>query len=351
MHPTQPLRTTTCTTIRTTIRTISRTLVATPARRFVVLAALALGASSGAQAQSNVTLYGLIDLSAGSFQSPGGVAKKAIDSGNMSTSYWGLKGTEDLGDGLQANFVLESFMRNDTGASGRFDGDTYWARTSSVGLSNRFGAINLGRNTTSLFVQTLLFNAFGDSFGFSPSIRHYFISGTTTGDTGWNDSIKYNSPSVAGFSFTAHAALGEGNGGRNTGLSALYFGGPLALGASWQAVKKGATVADTTTWQLAGSYDFKGVKLYAQYGEVTNDSSLNHYAISGIGGELNIGAGKLMAQYSQVSPDVGANRKAASLGYDHFLSKRTDLYAVYMQDRLSGLANGNNYAAGIRHRF
>ena len=70
-----------------------------------------------------------------------------------------------------------------------------------------------------------------------------------------------------------------------------------------------------------------------------------------MGGELNIGAGKLMAQYSQVSPDVGANRKTASLGYDYFLSKRTDLYAVYMQDRLSGLANGNNYAAGIRHRF
>lgn len=145
--------------------------------------------------------------------------------------------------------------------------------------------------------------------------------------------------------------LGEGKGGRNTGLSALYFGGPLVLGASWRAVKKGAPVADTTTWQLAGSYDFKGVKLYAQCGEATNDSSLNHYAISGIGGELNIGAGKLMAQNSQVSPDVGANRKAASLGYDYFLSKRTDLYAVYMQDRLSGLANGNNYAAGIRHRF
>ena len=191
----------------------------------MVLAALALGASSGAQAQSNVTLYGAIDLSVDSFQSPGGAAKKAVDSGNMSTSCWGLKGAEDLGDGLQANFVLASFMRNDTGASGRFVGDSCWARPSSVGLSNRFGAINLGRNTTSLFVQTLLFNAFGDSFGFSPPIRHHVTSDTATGGTGWNDSIKYSSPSMAGFSFTAHGALGEGNGGRNTGLSARYFGG------------------------------------------------------------------------------------------------------------------------------
>jgi predicted porin len=333
------------------LRTIARTLCATPTARLAVLAALVLGTTSSAQAQSTVTLYGLIDLSVGSFQSPGGTAKKGVDSGNMSTSYWGLKGSEDLGDGLRANFIMEGFMRNDTGATGRFDGDPFWARTSSVGLSNRFGAITLGRNTTSLFVQTLLFNAFGDSFGFSPSIRHYFTSGTTTGDTGWSDSVKYSSPSMAGFSFTVHGALGEANGGRNEGLSALYFGGPLALGASWQKVEKGATVADTTSWQLSGSYDFKPVKLYAQFGQVDNDSTGNSYAITGVGGEVVIGAGKLLAQYSQVSPDIGANRKTASLGYDHFLSKRTDLYAVYMQDRLGGQSNGNSYAAGMRHRF
>lgn len=333
------------------LRTLASTLGNLTPCRLTVLASLALGATAGAQAQSNVTLYGLIDISAGSFQSPGGASKKGVDSGNMSTSYWGLKGSEDLGDGLRANFVMEAFMRSDTGQTGRFDGDMYWARTSSVGLSNRFGAVNLGRNTTSLFVQTLLFNAFGDSFGFSPSIRHYFTSGTTTGDTGWSDSIKYSSPSMGGFSFTAQGALGEANGGRNTGLSALYFGGPLALGASWQEVEKGATVQDTTTWQLSGSYDFKVVKFYAQYGEVDNDSTLNSYAISGIGGEMTFGVGKLLAQYSQVSPDTGANRKTASLGYDHFLSKRTDLYAVYMQDRQGGQSNGNSYAAGVRHRF
>jgi predicted porin len=333
------------------LRATAPSVRAFSACRLTVLAALAMGAATSAQAQSNLTLYGLIDLSAGSFQAPGGASKKGIDSGNMSTSYWGLKGSEDLGDGLRANFVMEAFMRNDTGQTGRFDGDPYWARTSSVGLSNRFGAINLGRNTTALFVQTLLFNAFGDSFGFSPSIRHYFTSGTVSGDTGWADSVKYSSPSLGGFSFTAHGALGEANGGRNEGLSALYFGGPLALGASWQQAEKGATVADTTTWQLSGSYDFKGVKFYAQYGEVDNDNTLNNYAISGLGGEVTVGVGKLLAQYSQVSPDFGADRKTASLGYDHFLSKRTDLYAVYMQDRMGGLSNGNSYAAGVRHRF
>ena len=40
-----------------------------------------------------------------------------------------------------------------------------------------------------------------------------------------------------------------------------------------------------------------------------------------------------------------------SVGYDHLLSKRTDLYGVYMSDQLSGLGTGNNYGAGVRHRF
>jgi len=84
---------------------------------------------------------------------------------------------------------------------------------------------------------------------------------------------------------------------------------------------------------------------------VDNDNRFNRYAISGLGGEMTPGVGKLLAPYSQVSPDVGASRKTVSLGYHHFLSKRTDLYAVYMQDREGSLSNGTPYAAGVRHRF
>ncbi len=69
-------------------------------------------------------------------------------------------------------------MRNDTGAAGRSDGDAYWARTSSVGLSDRFDAIKRGRNTSSLLMPALLFSALVDSFGFAPAIRHHFTSGT-----------------------------------------------------------------------------------------------------------------------------------------------------------------------------
>jgi len=65
-----------------------------------------------------------------------------------------------------------------------------------------------------------------------------------------------------------------------------------------------------------------------------------------------MGLGKVMVQWNKLSPDVGADQKAFSLGYDHQMSKRTDLYAVYMNEKKSGVSGtGNNYAVGIRHKF
>lgn len=324
----------------------------TATARAVLLAGACLAPALPAAAQSSLSLYGLVDVSVGRFQNPGADALGGVVSGNMTTSYYGMKGSEDLGGGLTASFALEGFMRSDTGASGRFNGDTYWARSSWVGLSSpKLGALNFGRNTTSLFVNTLLFNAFGDSFGFSPSIRHTFTSGTVTGDTGWSDSIRYSSPRFGGFSATAHGALGEANGGRNLGFSALYFGGPLALGAAWQSVAKGDTVDNTKAWQLGGSYVLGDVKLFAQVGSVDNEATDNGWDITGLGTSVKFGAGSLLAQWGRLNPEAGATRTTFSLGYDHFLSKRTDLYAVYMNDRLEGLSTGNTYAVGIRHRF
>ena len=322
----------------------------TTIRPFAVAALLGIGALA-AQAQGNTSLYGLIDLSVGRSQSPGGTASNGVDSGKMTTSFLGIKGGEDLGGGLSAAFAIESFMRNDTGDAGRFGGDPFWARSAWVGLSGGFGSVNLGRNTTSLFVHTLIFNAFGDSFGFSPSIRHYFTSGTTTGDTGWSDSIKYSSPKFGGASFTAHVAAGEGNGGRNHGLSGLYFGGPVALSLAWQQVEKGATVDDTTTWQIGGSYDFQVAKVFAQYGQVKNDTTGNDHKITGLGVSATAGPGKALLQWGQINPNTGAKRTTISAGYDYFLSKRTDVYGVFMSDKLSGQSTGNSYGVGVRHRF
>jgi len=207
----------------------------------LAVATLALGFSAVTSAQSNVTIYGLLDMSVGQFQNSGASKVWKAESGNMSTSYLGFKGTEDLGGGLKAKFAFEHFLRVDAGSAGRFNGDAFWARSAYVGLQGEFGSTVIGRNTTPLFVSTLIFNAFGDSFGFAPSIRQYFL-GAIVGDTAWNNSIAYSSPNFGGASVNLLANLGEGAAGatgKNLGANGLFFSGPFAATLAWQQVKNG----------------------------------------------------------------------------------------------------------------
>ncbi len=314
-----------------------------------LLATLALGA----QAQSSVNVYGLMDLSVGSTKAPGGTATTAVDSGKLTTSYYGFGGREDLGGGLAATFRIEGFLRAASGDAGRFTGDPQFSRTASVGLSSaRLGSVTLGRNTTALFVSTLGFNAFGDSFGYSPSIRHYFTSGTATGDSGWSDSIAYNSPTWGGFKTGAMVTSKTGN-GSNWSVNMGYGAGPLAVSLVHQQVKKdgAAAVAATDTTQLGASYDFGVAKAFLQLGQVDNTTTGNDYTISGVGARMPLGAGAVIAQYGQIAPQTGADRKTLSVGYLHSLSRRTELYGVAMHDKLDGLSSGGGYSFGIRHRF
>ncbi len=326
---------------------------ALPPLATAALLALLATLSLGAQAQSSVNVYGLMDLSVGSTKAPGGPATTAVDSGKMTTSYYGFGGREDLGGGLAATFRIEGFLRATSGDAGRFNGDPQFSRTASVGLSSaRLGSLTLGRNTTALFVSTLGFNAFGDSFGYSPSIRHYFTSGTTTGDSGWSDSIAYNSPVWGGFKAGAMVTSKTGNGG-NWSVNLGYGAGPLAVSLVHQQVKKDGTaaVADTDTTQLGASYDFGVAKAFLQLGQVDNDTTGNDYTISGVGARVPLGAGAVIAQYGQIAPQTGADRHTLSVGYLHNLSKRTELYAVAMHDKIDGLSSGGGYSLGIRHRF
>ena len=329
-------------------------------------AALLAVTALGAQAQSSVTLFGLVDMSIGSNKAPGGLRQTGVDSGKMTTSYFGLRGSEDLGGGLSAVFRLEGFLQADTGASGRFSGDTLFSRTASVGLSSKtLGTLTLGRNTTPLFISTVSFNPFGDSYGYSPSTRHYFTSGTVTGDSAWNNSALYTSPEFGGFKFgvigAAAAAKSTGAGssnGSNWGANVGYAGGPLSAALVYQSVKKDETRPvpasvqnDTRTWQLNGAYDFTVAKAFAQYGEVKNTTTDNRYRISELGARVPVGAGAMLAAWGRVAPKTGPDRNTVSLGYDYNLSKRTDVYAVAMRDKVDTLSAGSSYSVGVRHRF
>ena len=326
------------------------------------VATMALGFSVAASAQSNATLYGLMDMSVGQFQTSGAKKVWQAESGNMSTSYLGFKGTEDLGGGLKAKFAFEHFLRLDNGGAGRFNGDAFWARSAYVGLQGEFGSTVIGRNTTPLFVSTLIFNAFGDSFGFAPSIRHYFL-GAIVGDTAWNNSIAYSSPNFDGASVNLLANLGEGAAGatgKNLGANALYFSGPFAATLAWQQVKNGvfpipAGFTAQDTLQAGASYDLGVAKLFGQLGNVkTKATATVKTSLYQFGASVPLAGGKVLASYGNAKREVGntsSTNKTLSLGYDYNLSKNTDVYGVYMNDKVTGLSSGTTLAAGVRMRF
>jgi predicted porin len=331
-------------------------------------------ACTAAQAQSSVSMYGLVDASIGSFQNAGGVKIKRLDSGNLSTSFFGFKGREDLGGGLAAVFALESFFLVDSGGASRVPGvDTYWARNANVGLTGGFGTLKLGRQGPPLFVSTLIFNAFGDSFGFSPSIRQYYNAPAGTplvGDSGWNNAVGYSTPSLGGASVNVLVAAGEGAAtakGPNFGANLLYFGGPFAFTVAAQKVEAQGVLgrgisafpgfASQTAYQVGGSYDIGAVKLYAQFGKISTDATADVDTTNiNLSASVPVGAGSIRLAYgtSKMSTQGSSAEPKSTIltaGYVYSLSKRTDLYAVYMLDKYTGKSNGTTLASGVRHTF
>ena len=82
-----------------------------------------------------------------------------------------------------------------------------------------------------------------------------------------------------------------------------------------------------------------------------NKTSGAEFTIGGLGARVPVGSGAVIAQYGMLSPKTGADRNTLSVGYLHNLSKRTELYAVAMHDKVDGLSSGGGYSLGMRHRF
>ena len=354
------------------------------AKKFTPAFLLTLGgACFGAHAQSSVTMYGLFDISFGSFQNSynGSLANPRttqVNANPMTTSYVGFKGAEDLGNGLKALFTLESFFRGDIGASGRSGTDVFWARNANVALAGDFGKVSLGRMDNLLFLQALSFNPLGGAFGFSPTIRlTYGAFGNDKGDSGWSNAVMYATPNLAGFTGAVQWQAGETSSttgeGNSVGVSGTYTVGGFSIGAGYQSAKSAelpkanlASGQKQTFALLGASYDFGVVKLFGQYGQYKNDGfTANADKIDTklyqVGASVPVGtAGKVLVSYGEskesaveggTTPDV--DHSIFTLAYDHFLSKRTDVYAAYMLDDedQAGWKKGNTFAVGIRHRF
>jgi predicted porin len=332
-----------------------------------LLPVLVLTLPLAAAAQTQVTIYGVVDAYAGrnaTANAPAAVT--GINSGGMITSFYGFSGTEALGGGLKAQFQLEGFFRGDTGEAGRFPGEAIFARNANVGLAGEFGLLRLGRIGNPLFVAAGQINPFGPSTRFSPLINQIFTAAggnATLGDTGWSNSIQYAANPVHDTTFIAQYSLGEQTGAHNNNWAAVakYVGKELAVTLGAQNTRFGpglnAAAPAQRTYLAAASYDFKVVKLFASYSDHEAKVSERdaHSLHAGFTVPTHGGAGRWMVAWSRLTEKAKVvpefHRDTAAAGYDYNLSPRTDLYAVLMYDKISNAGKGNTYIAGIRHRF
>ena len=334
------------------------------------VALLATFAAGGARAQSALpppTIYGLLDASAGRFQEPGQRRVFGLESGALSLRYLGIRGADDLGGGLRARFGLETYVRVDTGGAGRFAGDAFWGRTAYAGLQGTFGTSLLGRLPTPMWTTTRMFNPFDESYAFSPAIRQWY-GGALLGDARWNNSVGYASPPPDGgggwswqVQYNANDDGLPGSTGHNVGASLLYSSGPLQVAGAYQRVKNGIAAVPAgfdhqTAFQLAASYELKWLRIYGQAGTVkTAAVPVVRTHLYQLGAAAPIGLGFALASYGHARTEtVGlptSLRRTFSIGYDYFLSKNTDIYALAMNDRVTALSSANAVAAGLRLRF
>jgi predicted porin len=310
-----------------------------------------------ASAQTQVTIYGVVDAFAGrNATASAPQAVNAVNSGGMITSYYGFSGTEALGGGLKAQFQIE----------GCFPGEAIFARNANVGLAGDFGLVRLGRIANPLFVAAGQINPFGPSTRFSPLINQIYTAvggNATLGDTGWSNSIQYASNPVYDTTFVAQYSLGEQPGAHNNNWAAVakHVGKELAVTVGAVNVRFGpglsAAVPEQRTYLAAAAYDFKAIKLFASYSDHQAKVSERdaHSVHAGFTIPTHGGAGRWMVAWSRLTEKAKVvpefHRDTGAAGYDYNVSPRTDLYAVLMYDKISNASKGNTYVAGIRHRF
>ncbi|HZV92794.1 MAG TPA: porin, partial [Caldimonas sp.] len=207
-------------------------------RSSVAAALVAIAAVCGPPAEAQSLLYGLIDAAGSRSRPPGGDYRYQLDNGDLSRSFIGFRGSEDLGGGLRAVYKLESYLQINNGDVGRYGGDTFFGRDSNVGLSGAFGTTVLGRSATPFYQATVNFNPFGESYVFSPSTRQYY-AGALVSDRSWNNSLSYSnnaSDAPLRINFAVNTS-NEIDTRRNVGGSIAYITGPFAATLALEQVR------------------------------------------------------------------------------------------------------------------
>jgi predicted porin len=340
------------------------------------LVALAAFAAVSSFAQSSVTLFGVADAWVGQAKGAFNGATRSgvgsdpselrLDSGGLSGTRIGFRGTEDLGGGLKANFVIEAGLNIDNGSNAQ--GGLAYGRQSYLGLNGGFGDLRLGRQ----------YSAYDELRGATSTLGHTSFDATIIAGS-WaevgsdytariNNMIRYATPNFGGFSAAVGLGLGEdknvnnGKAGRIFSLHGLYANGPLTVGVGYQNEKSRATSPATAPQVnhtlIAGGYDFGAFKLNAGFNtsKVKNGAKDTEFAF---GGAVPVGPVSLGLQYSNAKAKLGGKtlEKGSTIALQgtYALSKRTDTYVGLHNTKVkagSVTTDKNNLVAvGIRHKF
>ena len=329
------------------------------------LVALAVLAASGASfAQSTVTLYGLADIWFGSVKTTNGVlgtslTKTVLESGGVNGSRWGMKGSEDLGGGLKANFKLEQGFKLDTGAA---TAGQAFSREAYVGFSGGFGEVKLGK----------VWTAYDDVSGASDAVFDSALApmNNVFASTGYapnpGNTIYYATPAMGGFAAAVSYSLGENKtpllgASSVTAFNVTYGAGPVAAQFGYQVEDTNLSSNDVKFTRLGGSYDFGVAAAKLTYGKVTNVGNVSGADTTEyqMGVDVPVGTAlTVSASYAKSDDNATAgnqSRKGFGIAAAYTLSKRTFVYGGYTDNKFSNAGAGDDkvsvFAVGVQHKF
>lgn len=350
---------------------------------YSVTAAVLTLSAQAALAQTNVTLYGIVDAGVEAVNHTGAAADTSVRVGSGSSvgSRWGIRGVEDLGGGLKAIFNLENGFNVDTGTLAQ--GGRLFGRTATVGLQGAWGSVQLGRQINSMYELGIAYDPVGyTSFGL-PVIDGNFLGRADNSvkysyqQAGLSTSVLYSfgRDGTTGTPAGSQAEVaGESKVGREIGVTVGYSSGPFKISAGYDQ-QHGTSVATQSDvdrrYLLSALYNLGKTRLYAGFQYRDNELDAGRktklYWIGlnqAITEPLSLGVGVYHV-------DPGASPAKASLlstTLKYGLSKRSSLYLNAAYARNSGLytqgvtgatgasavlPNGNQsgVATGIIHSF
>lgn len=343
-----------------------------------LLALAALAATSAAFAQSSVTLYGVLDVNLENVKGTKSVTR--VTSGGFNTSRFGVKGTEDIGGGVKANFVLESAVAVDTGAAGSSSTGNFWDRAAWAGVSStNLGELRIGRQTTPIG------DISADAIASGPQPYDTLRIANTRAADGYrraDNAITYIAPKLLpGLTTTLQYSTGTGseaagnNFGKQYGASVKYVNGALSAGLGYINVKDANNV--TANNQKANAtlvyvgYDFGVAKVNGYYDSETDPTNANGRRLNVIGAnviapitpEFSVNLGLAKARNVDGEKAGSDNVNIATVRGVYSLSKRTAVYGQFSNANNGGTANRNlgaaiadgktarGIAVGLRHSF